>query len=263
MGELVRSLLYFPDDTVGWVPFALAKAMQLHRRHQFDVIYTVGPPRSAALIGLSLKVLYGIPWVLDYEDPWYPPRRPLRRMFERWLEAAMVHRADAIVVMTSAHAEELGRSYQVPREKLAVSGCGFDEDDFLCDLAAQEELLTPGPVHLSHFGSVYPGSSGKFFPALIGLLREHPEARERFRVNIIGFPDEAIRQYAEDPLLRDSIRIHGFVKSRRTVIQLMRSSDWLLLYWGRPEFSRYAWQERPMITSEQAVRFSRSLARAD
>src|SRR5205085_1064271 len=50
LGELLRSCLYFPDETVGWVPFGVAKAIALHRIHPFDVIYTSSPPRASLVI---------------------------------------------------------------------------------------------------------------------------------------------------------------------------------------------------------------------
>lgn len=240
LGGLVRAALYFPDDTAGWIPIGLRKALELHSEHRFDLVYSVGPPRSAPQIGLLMKVLKGVPWVVDYEDPWYPSPRPIRRWFERRLEATMLKHADAVVVMTQALADELSRFYRIPLTKFSVSGCGYDEEDFLPIQACEQEFLEPGFVHLNHFGTIYPQNSGRFFPALLEFMVENPEAKDRLRVNMFGFPGEAVGRYADEPALKGILRNHGYLKDRETILRLTCSSDWLLLFWARPDFSRFA-----------------------
>jgi glycosyltransferase involved in cell wall biosynthesis len=239
LGELGRSTLYFPDHTVGWIPFALAKAIQLHRDQPFDVVYTTNPPRSAPVIGSLFKALSGVPWVLEFMDPWYSPDRPLRRRFENWLQVLMFRQANRVVVMTNGHAEELRHSYHVPDNRLAVVRNGFDEDDFNSNSPTETDLLAPGYLHLSHFGTIYPHHSGNFFPALAELVREHPDLKKRLRVNIIGYPDEEAQRYASGGELKDIIRIHGYMEHHHA-LQAMHSSHCLLLFLGHRDFSRLA-----------------------
>ena len=236
----MRSVLYFPDDTVGWVPFGLARAIQLHRDRPFDLVYTTNPPRAAPVIGLLLKVLYGVPWVSEFMDPWYPPKGRLRRKSEDWLQALFMAKADRVIVMVQQHAEELRRVFNVPAEKLAVVRNGFFEEDFASLETTHGDLLAPGYVHLSHFGTIYPENSGSFFPALTELVRECPELKERLRLNIVGYPSENVLRYASESELRDIIQIHGFIQDRAEVLEMMRASHCLLLFWGRPDFSRLA-----------------------
>ncbi len=39
-----RRLLFFPDDEVGWLPFALLAALRRHRATPFDVVYSTASP---------------------------------------------------------------------------------------------------------------------------------------------------------------------------------------------------------------------------
>jgi glycosyltransferase involved in cell wall biosynthesis len=240
LGQLIRSTIYFPDDTVGWVPFGLAKAIKLHRDQPFDMIYTTSPPRSAPVIGLLLKVFYGVPWVCEFMDPWYPPQGRIRRKSEDRLQALLVHKADRVVVMIKEHGEEFRRLFNVPAKKLAVVRNGFFEEDFASGEVTQKDCLPPGYFHLSHFGTIYPDNTGSFFPALAELVRECPELRECLRVNIVGYPPESVLRYAREGELKGIMQIHGFVQDRAEVFQMMRSSHCLLLFWGRPDFSRLA-----------------------
>lgn len=240
LGELARSAMYFPDDTVGWVPSGLARALQLHREQPFDAVFTTSPPRAASVIGLLLKVLCGIPWVCEFMDPWYPPQGRIRRKAEDWLQGLLVRKANHVVVMVKQHAEELRRLFSVPAEKFTVVRNGFFEEDFASLECAREEVLAPGYVHLSLFGSIYPESTGNFFPALGELIRERPELKERLRVNISGYPSESVLRLAKEGELKEVIQIRGFIQDRKQVLQMMRASDCLLLFWSRPDFSRLA-----------------------
>jgi glycosyltransferase involved in cell wall biosynthesis len=239
LGELLRSTLYFPDETAGWIPFAFAEAVKLHHEQPFDAVYTTSPPRAASVVGLLLKVFYRIPWVCEFMDPWYPPKGRLRKKAEDRLQALLVHKADRFVVMVQQHADELRHLFQARPEKLAVVRNGFFEEDFAAS-SSEQSPLDPAYFHFSHFGSIYPQNDGSFFTALSELVRERPELRERIRVNIGGYPSESVLRYARESELKDIIQLRGFLPDRADILQMMRASDCLLLFWGRSDFSRLA-----------------------
>ncbi len=236
-GNFVRSCLYFPDDTVAWVIPGLAKAIELHLQHRFDAVYTTSPPRSGPVIGLFLKVLLGIPWVAEFRDPWYPPPQPWRQKLERALLQRILHHADRIVVISRGNAQDMERSHGVSKRKVEVISNGYDEKDFDSLDGERSPLLEPGYFHLSHFGTVYPHFSGRFFDALRSLLVERPELRDRLRVNIIGFPDDTVQHYATRGDLQGIVRIFGFVPHDEA-LRAMRRSDCLLVFLGNRDVAR-------------------------
>ncbi len=238
-GDFLRSCVYFPDEAVSWVPFALAKAIGMHHRRRFEVIYSSGPPRSSAVIGFLLRFTLRIPWVMEFRDPWYPSLRPLRQRFEAKLQNLLLKHADAVVVLTDGHARELQTAWGVPAEKLTVIRNGFDENDFSDEPEPESEVLPGEYFHLSHFGTIYEGNSGNFFPALKELAAERPDLTRHLRVNIIGFPDEEVSRHLNDPQLQPHVRRRGFVPHQEA-LQIMRATDCLLLFWADPNFSRMA-----------------------
>jgi len=240
LAEFVRSCLYFPDATIGWVPFSVARGIHLHRREPFKVIYTTDPPRSASVIGLILKLALGIPWVLEFMDPWYPPKRRLRRTFERWFQGLMFPRADAIITMTRGHADDLRERFHIAESKFAVVPNGYDEDDFRDACRKPTDMQPAGHLHLSHFGTIYPNNSGAFFEALADLLEERPELKARLRVHLVGFPDVGIRRFATQRGLLDILEFRDFIPVQAQVVREMYAADCLLLFWGDPESSRLA-----------------------
>jgi glycosyltransferase involved in cell wall biosynthesis len=141
--------------------------------------------------------------------------------------------------VTNEQADEIKRSFPVADGKVTVIDNGFDEDDFTSNQASGSFPLPSGFFHLSHFGTIYSGFSGSFFPALAQLLRDRPDWRERLRVNIFGFPDETVRRYSESSELNGVIHLHGFLK-HSAALEAMRASDCLLLFLANPEMARLA-----------------------
>jgi glycosyltransferase involved in cell wall biosynthesis len=235
----LRSCIYFPDESIGWVPFATARGARLVRREKFDVVYTSGPPRSTAIVGLALRSLFGVPWVMEFRDPWYPASGVRRKKYEDWLQGVLLNRADAVVVATKGHKKRLEASFKLPAGKVTVVPNGFDEHDFRSEPEAETASLNQGCRHLSHFGTVYPGHSGKFFQALAEFMTEQPDLASRLRVNIIGYPDEDVKRFASDPRLRQIIHIRGFV-AHDEALRMMRATDGLLLFLGDVRFCEQA-----------------------
>lgn len=240
MAALVRSTLYFPDETAGWIPFALLQAVRLHMERPFDLVYTTTPPRAAPVVGLLLKDLFGVPWVSEFMDPWYPKPQRLRARADSWLYTHVMLRADRVVVMMQGHADELIQRQGLPAEKFAVVRNGFWEEDFAALDATPAHALPHGFIHLSHFGTVYHGNEGKFFEALAELLGECPELKARLRLNIGGYPHSGIVEFIRNSVLNEITEFYPYLSDRTQVLQMLRASDFLLLLWGRPDYSRQA-----------------------
>lgn len=238
--RIVRAGLYFPDETAGWVPVGLSKALELVMAERFDAVYTTHPPRAAHTIGLLLKMLCGIPWVAEFRDPWIlaPGERSIPELEipaprrNQWLHGIMLRQADAVITVTPGHAEEFRSTHRVPANKVFLIRNGFDEDDFQAELAKRDSrLFAPGYLHFSHFGTIYPQFSGQFFPALSELLCELPLLKDRIRVHIIGYPDDDVRRYAKSPELQGTVQVHPVI-AHQEALQAMRSSHCLLLFYG-------------------------------
>lgn len=235
----IRSCAYFPDDTAGWVPFGLTKAVQLLKREHFDVVYTTSPPRSSLVIGLFLKFLFSTPWIAEFRDPWYAPERKIRGWAERHLLSLIGRKSDAVVVVTSGHADDFKR-LGIPPRKIKVVPNGFDEEDFrLHGTPATNGLLKPGYLQFTHLGTIYSNCSGKFFEALKELAYECPGLNERIRINVIGYPDKVVERYADDQVLRPLLNMHGFIGHRQS-IEVMCASHCLLLFWANRDFAQLA-----------------------
>lgn len=252
LARLLRGFLYFPDEFVGWLPWGLAAGIKLCMRERFDVVYTTSPPRSTPLIGYFLKLFLGVTWLNELQDPWLLPAGmdgvdigsgnalvgKGRHVLAARVDAGLVRRADLVVTMTRGYAQQLQSQHRLPPSKIACISNGFDEDDFLSPMTEHDGLLEPGFVHLSHIGTIYSRGSGNFFPALADLVRENPEVTSKLRINIIGYPDGEVVEYARQEHFRDMIRVHGFIQHDEA-LRIMAASHCLLILYDNVFFSRF------------------------
>ncbi len=165
--------LFVPDEQIGWVPFAAAKALRLHLRRPYDVILTTSPPESCHLVGLNFKIATGRPWVADFRDLWsaHHLRRGLfvgNRWLHRGLEKWVTRAADGVVANTAAMARYF-RERGVPARRLLTLPNGFDPADFGEPLAKADE----GAFVVVHNGSFRGGRRA------LPLLEGFALARER------------------------------------------------------------------------------------
>ncbi len=247
LADWIQNILYFPDDSAGWIPFALERALELHLQERFDVVYSTHPPRAGHVVGMVLRALCGVPWVAEFRDPWtIPPGfEPIPQLVvpaaarNRWLLRRMLQAADAIVPVTPGHGEELVSRWKAPASRVHVINNGFDDEDFPAPGSnnGRPAWMRPECVHLSHFGTIYPQFHGSFFPALVEAVRESEDVRRRLRVHIIGFPSPEVMAYTEREDLRDVLQFHKFL-SHAEALSAMRSSDGLLLFYGHPYTSQ-------------------------
>ncbi len=242
--RLLRSFLYFPDETAGWIPFALARAIQLHLKHDFDVVYTTHPPKSAHPVGLLLSTLFRVPWVMEFRDPWTIPAEDVSTLYWRpatrrnaLLHQLMQRKASAVVTVTQRHADELRQHFGVDSKKLAMIPNGFDEDDFQGLTPDGDGVFDPAFINLAHFGTVYPTFSGQFFRAAAALLERHPELGQKVRLHVIGYPDTVVEQMTRHETLKRVLVLHKFVPHTR-VVRVMAAADGLLLFYGHEYTSR-------------------------
>lgn len=100
-------LLRWPDYAMGWVIPAVRAARRLLRNERYDWVITVSHPFTGHWVGmLALKGPAGPRWLVDIGDPFHlmpdpaPNNQTLYGRLNRWVEARLLARADAVSVTT-------------------------------------------------------------------------------------------------------------------------------------------------------------------
>lgn len=236
----VRFLL-FPDDQVGWVPFAVRSALAVHASSPLQAIYSSSPPISAHLIAGRVKRRTGLPWIADFRDPWVgnsfaavlSPRRQQRQAeLEHWI----VRSADRVVFATPGLLERYRDRYPGLGERFAVIPNGYDT----VELAS---IPPPAPrsdarLHLVYAGSVYGDAEMSLFVAGLELaLALRPDLRQRLRVEFIGWMTDANRRVAESalPRLAPVLELTGQLPRAEALARLRAADAGLLLLANGPD----------------------------
>ncbi len=251
-----------PDRNIlAWVPFAHKRALKLAAKHSVDLIYTSVSPFSSAILGCNLKKALGVPWVVDFRDPWcddslciWPTKWHYR--FEERQEARVLEAADAIVVVTPTMKDFLVQRFPQWEDKVHVIPNGFDPPDFPTQVEP-----TPGPeLHIGYTGVFVDhdrppigrklGPFSKFWVdhilfrhaicdmsthspyfllhAVRQLLDEHPEWESRIRLSFAGRFGEKNKELVHDLRLDNVISIKGYLPHKEST-RLLMSSDVLFL----------------------------------
>jgi len=182
---------------------------RLLEAEQYEALFITMYPTYPALLGPLLKRRFGIPFILDYQDPWVgawgktvgggPDGAPdlksrLTRALATRLEPRVARAADALTAVSRQTLEDiLVRNPELrptPCEEIPLGGETTDFQ-YLCAHPRRNPCFDPadGSVHLSYVGTLLPLGVETLTAVLkaVRLLRVHrPALYARLRVHFVG-----------------------------------------------------------------------------
>jgi Glycosyl transferase 4-like domain len=190
---------------------------RLLARRAYDALYVTVYPTYPALLGPLLR-RFGVPFVLDYQDPWVgawgattgPAGRPdlksrLSRALAGALEPLALRAADAVTAVSRGTFEAVWRRHPELERPSAELPIGFDPADLgALARAPAERLFDPadGRVHLCAVGTLLPLAREPLralLAALAALRDRLPALYQRLQLHFIGTSNQADR--AAPPLV--------------------------------------------------------------
>lgn len=229
--DLGRSIVYFPDDAVGWLWPARSAALALSAAEPFDAVISTAPPPSAHFVGRAVAVARRIPWIADYRDLWSGPPGPyfdrefgpMRRAFSYATERWLLRRATALTAPTEAHRRALAEYFSRPDAKLVANAA---------DASVWERVTAAPPTEfrICYAGKLYPNlrTPDLVFAAVAKLREAADPAGMAARFDFYGEDPELVARAADRFGVRDVVTIHGEV-DRMSALHAMRSAAVLLL----------------------------------
>lgn len=191
---------------IGWVIPGLRGALRRHRTNPIDIAIVSLPPPSSGSIGWLLRCFCGVPYVVEYRDPWTVgafwltdadgrARTDLvtraRYAVTRQLEAALLRRAAGyIIVNGSANKDRLAQRFPdaVRQRPIVQIGNGID----LEDVPRPSETPASGPIRLLHTGFFYHFYTPHHLIAALRLVwRDNPSVLDEVVFEFMGdgFPE--------------------------------------------------------------------------
>lgn len=224
----LRTLAYYPDEYITWIPTAYRASMQLLKTWQPDIIYASAPPPSVLITASMVARRQAIPWVAEFRDLWTDNHDYqyiyLRRRFEERLEARTLASANGLVTVSQTWADLLTHKYH---RDVAVVTNGFDPSDY------PQNVQVPyrdGTLRIVYTGTVYLGSQS---PApLFDALQRMGQNAEAVRVAFYGSKAALIREEAARYQVEHLVEIYDHVSYRQSLEVQCQADILLFLTWN-------------------------------
>lgn len=224
----LRRLLFFPDVHIGWIPHCVVKSLTLIRRHRVSVIYVTCSPFSAAVTGLILKKLTGLPLVLDFRDPWsfndHNVDFAYLRGMIRGVERRLIAGCDALIANTMTSARTYRELYPEYADRIAQIYNGVNAPPWVPSAPAANFTL----LYVGTFYNI------EYFDLLFETVNEIMPTRD-VRIEFAGFDSAALRRAIDRHGMRDRVTLHGFLDVPEDLQRIYRRASVLLYYNGFKE----------------------------
>lgn len=150
--------------------FYLKKVNDLLKKEKFDLIYFSTTAFSICILGRYWKKRYGVPYIIDMQDPWHTEyyqtkpknQRPKKHWFSyhlnKYLEPIAMKKADGLISVSENYIEDLKQRYSELKTKpCAVITFGACQEDFKIAEENDSELdlafkMKDGQVNLIYIG---------------------------------------------------------------------------------------------------------------
>ena len=243
--RILVSLLYTPDEFLGWYPFALFASFRAIRRHRPICIISTAPPFTSHLVAKTISTIFRIPWIADYRDPWSwreglspDMSSPVADTINRWLEKSVLQKADRIVCVTPTTSDKYkSLNPNICSNKWVTITNGYDLDEF----KKLEPVITDNIFTISYVGTFDFSRSPHLFLKAIGeLISEGKVDRNIIRIRFVGpchmAGDVSVDQMISENHLEGLVRVVGFVPRTDALREIIRA-DMLLLLGGTQRLS--------------------------
>lgn len=233
-----------------WRPLQAAVLRTLASR-KVDAILITGSPFYPMLAAPSIKRAFGVPVVLDFQDPWvsadgasqpWNSKAGLSHALAKALEPRALRSADFVTSVSDIQNAEMAARYPwLDSTRMAGIPIGGDPDDFIAlrGSPSTNAYLEPGFIHLSYVGSYWPrvvASIRALFRAYVRLRSADPALAARIRLNFIGtnanpndLTSHRVQRIAEAEDVADAVREMPARLSYVDALKVMVQSHGLLL----------------------------------
>lgn len=166
-----------------------------------SVVFITGSPFYPMLLARRIRRRYGLPVVLDFQDPWVSNHGATSRPGSKaWLahrlavtlEPMAVEGAAFVTSVSDTQNEAMASRYpRLDGQHMAAIPIGGDPDDFSALRAdvGRASLLDPALINFSYVGTFLPRAAPLFerlFAGLARARRESPDLAAQVRLNFVG-----------------------------------------------------------------------------
>ncbi len=235
-----------PDIEIRQVPKFIRRAESLIRYNPDCMLLTTSPPHSIHVAGLILSKRFGVPWVVDYRDPWDDYVRTgkpdLRNPLGKWLSRRILKQASVVVSTTETNTSNLVTgNADLPAGRFHTVTNSYNKQDVAVEGSATRNVFTVG-----YTGIFYPNKDPfTFFRALRTWFDDMDDTRlrllnGRFRIKLVGSRTKAVVDVIQSLGLSSWVSFVPRV-SHGEAIRITKGCDLLLIAAGIGKRTRPGW----------------------
>lgn len=183
---ITDELLAFPDRHMAWILHAAVNGIKVAQKNNIELIYSTGGPWSSHAAAFVIKLVTGLPMVLDYRDPWYgnpynENRSRLYAKLSKALENIIIQNANHIIFNTRSLAELYQKNFFIDKEKYTIISNGYEGSPFINKPVSNSNRKE---IKIVHAGNLYGGRSpDNFIKAVLNVSSNHGT---NIKVQLIG-----------------------------------------------------------------------------
>lgn len=231
-----KSILITPDMYFNWASRATNYAIELMKKENFDVMYSMHEPPSSHVCACNIKEKFpNLQWVAYWSDPWVrDPIRSnmpyMRKKYETYLEKKIVNKADKYVFVTDANRRDYIKYYGIPEEKTYLINRGFDQVKYAEILKEKiPQHIVKDKINLVYAGEIF-SKLRDVRPLISVLYRLEKENEELYnKLNILFFGNIDNQEIKEKLSNVKAISVWGRIPYKEA-LSYMVHSDILILY---------------------------------
>jgi glycosyltransferase involved in cell wall biosynthesis len=225
----------YPDQFIGWLPFAVKKALKIIDEEKIETVFTTSSPITTFFIGLILKKKRQIRWIADFRDPWslnpltYVYLGKIRKFLDKIIEKRTLPICDYVIANTPTNKKNLCKYLGADPQKVKVITNGFDNDDFVVDTKLKTQL-DPSFFNIVYTGTFYFNYNAEVF---LNAINDYLLKNPKIRIYFIGLSAQWAREYLQRPTvdqsLRDQIICVDYVPHNLSITFLLAATILLLV----------------------------------
>jgi hypothetical protein len=211
-------------EPVGWYFTAVVAGLRMIRRQRPDIIYSSAMPVTSHSVGLTLRLLTGIPWVAEFRDLWVNPylnRGRLRDALELLVEKAVLRPTSGLVAVSAGDEEVLRDRHS---KSTATVTNAFEPATHLDAITLTESFT------LTYTGIL--GSPRDPRPVIkaIGQLRDESLLTAGdFALRFYGSDSPTLRRLVQCTGLDDFVQVHTRVSREESLLHQRESTVLLIV----------------------------------
>lgn len=235
IANTIRANLFIPDARIGWYSYGVkAGVLAVRRDPNIRLVFSSGPPHSVHLIANSVAKKTGLPFVVDFRDPWVHidyyhaiKRFPLTLAIDRYLEGKILSSANAITVVSPGYRDFLIIGHKnLDLSRFYIVYNGFDPEVY--------PQPRPNPSNdkfiITYIGNLpFSRFTPSFFSAIVQLKNKKKIDPNIFQFHFYGDIDKYVKGKLEEFNINEFLHFHDFIPHKEAMTKLCESSLLLLI----------------------------------